>query len=118
VIQPPAEWKRAASILKEEGIKIANVDATVESSLAQKYGVSGYPTIKARDCAPLRLLAPPLTRPQLFRKGKDSEYNGPRQADGIVSYMLCVACLLLAASAASDAPRSQRPVRLRRAQDE
>ena len=67
-----SEWKRAASVLKADGIKIANVDATVESALAQKYGVSGYPTIK------------------LFRKGKDSEYNGPRQADGIVSYLLCV----------------------------
>ena len=41
------------------------------NELAQRFGVSGYPTIK------------------IFRKGTASDYNGPRQKAGIVSYMLC-----------------------------
>eukprot|EP00667_Euglena_gracilis_P011341 EG_transcript_11583 len=64
------EYEKAAATLKEQGIKIAKVDATQEEKLAEKYGVSGYPTIK------------------LFKKGEAvKDYRGPRTSSGIVKYM-------------------------------
>ena len=47
-------------------------DATVEQSLAQKYGVQGYPTLKIFG----------------LNKRSPTDYQGPRTADGIVSAVL------------------------------
>lgn len=65
------EYAKAATQLKanEPVVLLGKVDATIESDLAQRYGVSGYPTLK------------------VFRNGQPSDYSGPREADGIVSYM-------------------------------
>ena len=49
---------------------MAKVDATVEKKLGDQFGVSGYPTLK------------------LLRFGRRFDYDGPRDADGIVKYML------------------------------
>lgn len=49
---------------------LIKVDCTVETKTCGKYGVNGYPTVK------------------IFKNGEVSaDYNGPRDADGIVKYM-------------------------------
>ncbi len=65
------EFEKAAQRLKKHipPIPLGKVDATVEKDLAKDYGVSGYPTLK------------------ILRKGRRFDYNGPREADGIVEYM-------------------------------
>ena len=66
------QYEKAAQRLKNEDppITLAKVDATEETELAQRFGVSGYPTLK------------------MFRKGKVFDYDGPREEHGIVDYMM------------------------------
>ena len=66
------EWASAATQLKGQ-VKLGAVDATVHSALAQKYGVQGYPTIKVFYPG---------------KKGKAQDYQGPREAVGIVQFAL------------------------------
>jgi protein disulfide-isomerase A1 len=63
------EYAKAATTLAKDGVKLAKVDATVESELGSRFGVTGYPTLK------------------VFRKGTPTDYKGPRDAAGIASYM-------------------------------
>lgn len=65
------EYEKAAKTLSEDGsdIKLGKVDATVESSLGEKYQVRGYPTIK------------------FFREGAPVDYSGGRQAPDIVNWL-------------------------------
>lgn len=71
------EYAKAAQSLLEKhpdlSVKLAMVDATVETSLAKDHGVRGYPTLK------------------FFRKDaptEPSDYSGGRKADEIVAWIL------------------------------
>ncbi|XP_030390077.1 protein disulfide-isomerase [Gopherus evgoodei] len=68
------EYAKAAAALRADGseIRLAKVDATEESELAQQFGVRGYPTIK------------------FFKNGDQSaprEYTAGREADDIVNWL-------------------------------
>jgi len=66
------EYAQAAQDLAEQGspIKLAKVDATAEKETGTKFDIEGFPTLK------------------FFKNGEASEYNGPREAKGIVSWLL------------------------------
>ncbi|CAK5073066.1 unnamed protein product [Meloidogyne enterolobii] len=64
------EYEKAAIRLKAHGIPLAKVDATIEKKLAELYDVKGFPTLK------------------IFRNARRFDYDGPRDADGIVNYMI------------------------------
>lgn len=66
------QFEEAATALKvsDPPVPLAKVDCDANKELCSKFGVSGYPTLK------------------IFRDGSMSaDYNGPRDAGGIVSYM-------------------------------
>ncbi|CAF1051642.1 unnamed protein product [Adineta steineri] len=66
------EYEKAATALAKNDppVALVKVDCTVETKTCTKYGVSGYPTLK------------------IFKNGAVAEeYNGPREADGIVATM-------------------------------
>ena len=60
------EYEKAASTLAADDppVPLAKVDATVETSLANRFGIDGYPTMK------------------VFHNGVAYDYEGPRTADG------------------------------------
>jgi protein disulfide-isomerase-like protein len=64
----PKYEKLAAAYAGESSVVIASVDAEVESALAQRYSVSGYPTLK------------------LFGTGsaEPEAYNGKREVEDLV----------------------------------
>ncbi|XP_006624866.1 protein disulfide-isomerase [Apis dorsata] len=66
------EYAKAAKKLQDGGfpIKLAKVDAIIETELAEKHGVRGYPTLK------------------FYRKGSAIDYSGGRQADDIVNWVI------------------------------
>lgn len=66
------EYAKAAKKLEEQGsaIKLAKVDATEESELAEKFAVRGYPTLK------------------FFKRANALDYGGGRTADDIVTWLL------------------------------
>ncbi len=68
------EWNQAASSLKGK-IKVAKVDATVHQGLATRFNVRGYPTIK-------------IAKPGKKDRSSIIEYDGPRDASGIISMAL------------------------------
>lgn len=65
------QYAAAATTLKTSGsaVKLAKVDATVEGSLAEKFGIKGYPTLK------------------FFRSGEPIDYEGGRTANDIVNWV-------------------------------
>ena len=65
------EYEKAATLLKKNDpyIPLIKVDCTIETAVCGDQGVSGYPTLK------------------IFKNGVPSEYNGPREADGIAKHM-------------------------------
>lgn len=66
------EYEIAATALKKDDNPVAliKVDCTAETKVCGKHGVSGYPTLK------------------IFKGGEMSaDYQGPREADGIIKYM-------------------------------
>eukprot|EP00928_Gymnodinium_smaydae_P058985 TRINITY_DN4220_c0_g3_i1.p1 TRINITY_DN4220_c0_g3~~TRINITY_DN4220_c0_g3_i1.p1 ORF type:complete len:510 (-),score=152.03 TRINITY_DN4220_c0_g3_i1:93-1544(-) len=65
------EYAGAAKVMKERSppVPLAKVDATVETKLAEDYGVRGYPTIR------------------LFIDGRDQEYTGGRTEQSIVAWL-------------------------------
>lgn len=68
------EWEKAAKELKGK-VKLGAVDATAYQSLAQEYGVQGYPTIKFFPSG-------------VKRRNDATDYDGGRTSGDIVNWAL------------------------------
>ena len=72
------EWEKAATLFKSDpsavlhGIALAAVDATVEKSLAEKFEITRFPSIKMFEG---------------HSTENPSSYDGPREADGIFTFL-------------------------------
>ena len=66
-VNPSKNWFFSSVNLSP--LSFPQVDATVESSLGEKFGIRGYPTLK------------------FFKNGNPSEYGGGRKADDIVGWL-------------------------------
>lgn len=90
------EYAKAATALKDSGAKLAKVDATEHSDLAQEYGVEGYPTMF------------------FFVDGEKRPYNGGRNSDDIVNWvkkrMGPAVNIVKSAADADDVLESQAPI--------
>lgn len=64
-------WEKAAKTLKGV-VNVGAVDMTTDESVGAPYGIQGFPTIKFFG----------------FDKSKPADYQGSRDADGIVNYGL------------------------------
>jgi protein disulfide-isomerase A1 len=83
-------YEEAATALKDKEIKLAKVDCVEEADLCQAHGVAGYPYVTWHMWFTTQLHAHFRTL-KVFRNGTPGDYNGPRKADGIISYMVkCV----------------------------
>ncbi|KAK7084932.1 hypothetical protein SK128_013057 [Halocaridina rubra] len=63
------EYEGAAKSLQAHNIPLAKVDGPEEKSIADEYGVQGYPAL------------------MVFRNGRRFDFKGPRDQAGIVAYM-------------------------------
>jgi thiol-disulfide isomerase/thioredoxin len=84
------EYAKAATMLKGK-VALAKVDSTIETDLAGKYEVKGYPTIKwfrsgKRNSARSVCCVRDVSRDFVLTAfaGKPVEYNGQRTANEIV----------------------------------
>ena len=68
------EYESAATELSlaSPPVPLAKVDATVETSLANRFGINGYPTLK------------------VFHQGTPYDYEGPRTAQGQAPQLLMI----------------------------
>lgn len=66
------EYEKAATELKAKGVTLAKIDGSAEQAIAQEYGIKGFPT---------------LFYFKSFEQGK-IEYDGERNAAGIVNWCL------------------------------
>lgn len=68
------EWVKSAERLKGKAV-FAIIDGTVNRETAGRFSIKGYPTIK-------------IFAPGFGRMKKIENYDGPRDADGIVQYVM------------------------------
>lgn len=86
----------ASLAVQGSGLRIATVDCTVQTGLASKYDIQGYPTLK------------------VFRDGVVSDYDGRRSAEGIKVRHSSAAAARGAPAGATHPPPSAPPPRSRR----